>query len=83
MIADWKTVALGEVAGVFNGKTPSKAEQRAEGHPVLKIKDVSELGEYRGKFESFVDNELAGKFSKKQVTDPEFGTGLEANINCH
>lgn len=64
---EWKTVALGEVAGVFNGKTPSKAEQRSEGHPVLKIKDVSELGEYRGKFESFVDHKLAVKFSEKRV----------------
>jgi type I restriction enzyme S subunit len=67
--AAWKNVALGEVARVFNGKTPSKAEQRSEGHPVLKIRDVSELGEYRGKFESFVDAELAAKFSEKRVCD--------------
>ena len=66
---DWKTVALGEVARVFNGKTPSKAEQRSAGHPVLKFRDVSELGEYRGTFESFVDDELAAKFSEKRVCD--------------
>ena len=69
MKSDWKNVSLGEVARVFNGKTPSKAEQRSEGHPVLKIRDVSELGEYRGKFESFVDVELAAKFPEKRVRD--------------
>lgn len=63
----WSSVTLSEVARVFNGKTPSKAEQRSEGHPVLKIKDVSELGEFRGKFESFVDRELAEKFESKRV----------------
>jgi type I restriction enzyme S subunit len=67
--ADWKNVTLGEVARVFNGKTPSKAEQRLEGHPVLKIRDVNELGEYRGKFESFVDDELVTQFSEKRVCD--------------
>lgn len=63
----WKTAQLAEVAEVFNGKTPSKAEQRSEGHPVLKIKDVNELGEFRGKFDSFVDPAMAETFSKKRV----------------
>ncbi len=67
MIGAWKTIGLNEVASVFNGKTPSKAEQRSEGHPVLKIRDVSEIGEYRGKFESFVDHELAEKYAAKRV----------------
>src|SRR5258706_1216657 len=52
---------LESVAAVFNGKTPSKAEQRREGHPVLKIKDVSEDGVFQGHFDSFVDFELASK----------------------
>jgi type I restriction enzyme S subunit len=68
-MSEWKIAKLTEVAAVFNGKTPSKIEQRTEGHPVLKIKDVSELGEYRGKFESFVDPELAAKFANKQVQE--------------
>ncbi|MEG4595358.1 restriction endonuclease subunit S [Microcoleus sp. F8_C2] len=68
-MSEWKIAKLTEVAAVFNGKTPSKLEQRTEGHPVLKIKDVSELGEYRGKFESFVDPELATKFANKQVQE--------------
>ncbi|HEX8697202.1 MAG TPA: hypothetical protein VF815_00055, partial [Myxococcaceae bacterium] len=63
----WATALLGEVASVFNGKTPSRADQRATGHPVLKIKDVNELGEYRGRFESFVDAELAARLAEKQV----------------
>jgi type I restriction enzyme S subunit len=57
----FKLQRLGDVARVFNGKTPSKAEQRDIGHSVLKIKDVSEVGEFRGKFESFVDESLAEK----------------------
>jgi type I restriction enzyme S subunit len=68
-MSGWKIARLAEVAAVFNGKTPSKVEQRTEGHPVLKIKNVSELGEYRGKFESFVDPELAAKFANKQVQE--------------
>jgi type I restriction enzyme S subunit len=68
-MSEWKIAKLTEVAAVFNGKTPSKLEQRTEGHPVLKIKDVSELGEYRGKFESFVDPELATKFANEQVQE--------------
>lgn len=52
---------LSDIAEVFNGKTPSKAEQRSSGHPVLKIKNVSETGNFRGEFESFVDPTLAVK----------------------
>ena len=63
----WTTSTLGNVASVFNGKTPSKGEQRAEGHPVLKIRDVSELGVFRGKCESFVDHALAEKHAIKKV----------------
>ena len=59
------TVRLGQVADVFNGKTPSRAEQREAGHPILKIRDVSEIGEFRGSFSSFVDAEVARKFEKK------------------
>lgn len=58
---------LAEVATVFNGKTPSKAEQRETGFPVLKIKDVSETGEFRGAFSSFVDEPLAQKHSARWV----------------
>lgn len=61
----WNTVALGEIADVFNGKTPSKSEQRRHGHPVLKIKDVSDLGEFRGGFDSFVDPKLADIYQSK------------------
>lgn len=67
---NWASVvALKDVADVFNGKTPSKAEQRNEGHPVLKIRDVSELGKFRGNHESFVDPLLAAKYSSKQVQE--------------
>jgi len=48
-----------DVASIFNGKTPSKDQQREMGHPVLKIKDVSEDGTFTGHFASFVDEELA------------------------
>jgi len=59
------SIALVEVADVFNGKTPSKAEQRSSGHPVLKIKDVSDDRKFRGCFESFIDTDLANKFKNK------------------
>lgn len=62
-----KCVELTNVAAVFNGKTPSKAEQRDEGHPVLKIKDVDESGAFKGEFASFVDPEFAEKFSSKKI----------------
>lgn len=63
----WTTTPLDQVASVFNGKTPAKNEQRTEGHPVLKIRDVSELGTFRGPFESFVDSGLAEKHAHRMV----------------
>ena len=58
---------LADVADIFNGKTPSKADQRESGYPVLKIKDVDEGGRFRGRFDSFVDNGYAETFSAKTV----------------
>ena len=63
----WTTTELDKVASVFNGKTPAKSEQRSEGHPVLKIRDVDEMGLFRGPFESFVDDDLAEKHGVKKV----------------
>ena len=60
-------VSLDEVAEVFNGKTPAKSDQRETGHPVLKIRDVDDAGQFRGAFGSFVDHELAAQHKKKQV----------------
>ncbi|MBJ7267280.1 restriction endonuclease subunit S [Idiomarina abyssalis] len=63
----WKTAALADLADVFNGKTPSKKEQRDRGHPVLKIKDVNEDSLFKGSFESFCEPELADKFENKRI----------------
>jgi type I restriction enzyme, S subunit len=60
-------VPLGEFAHVFNGKTPSKAEKRSVGHPVLKIKDVDERGVFCGEFDSFVDVSFAQRYVHKSV----------------
>ena len=60
-----------EVADVFNGKTPSKSEQRGSGHPVLKIKDVDALGRFRGTFSGHVGAELAQKHAKQQLSGGE------------
>jgi type I restriction enzyme, S subunit len=62
-----KTALLKEVASVFNGKTPSVAEQRNQGKPVLKIKNVNEFGTFKGQFESFVDDVFFRKFSNKAI----------------
>lgn len=62
-----RTVQLEEVAAVFNGKTPSKAEQRHAGHPVLKIKDVDDAGRFVGRFDSFVDPDLAAALAEKAI----------------
>jgi type I restriction enzyme S subunit len=62
-----KVRRVGDVAMVFNGKTPSKAEQRDAGFPVLKIKDVSEMGQFRGVFASFVDQSLANRHSARWI----------------
>lgn len=58
---------LGQVAEVFNGKTPNKNEQRSAGHPVLKIRDIGEDGSFRGPFESFVDTAFVNQFRQKLV----------------
>ncbi len=63
------TVKLSDIAAVFNGKTPSTNEQRNTGHPVLKIKDVTELGQFTGRFESFIDLGLAAGLRDKQLED--------------
>jgi type I restriction enzyme S subunit len=60
-------VLLGDIAEVFNGKTPSKVEQRHIGHPVLKVRDVDEHGRHRRTTGSFVDPELAAKYPSKWV----------------
>ena len=67
----WQTLRVDEVASVFNGKTPSKSQQRDEGHPVLKIKDVDALGRFRGTFSGHVDIELAQKHPKQQLAGGE------------
>lgn len=51
---NWQTKKLGEVCEVFNGKTPSRVEQRKEGYPVLKIRNIGVDGGLT-RFESFVD----------------------------
>ncbi|MCI0563645.1 MAG: restriction endonuclease subunit S, partial [Nitrososphaera sp.] len=61
--------SLSDVAKVFNGKTPAKIEKRQSGHPVLKIKDVTEEGLFRGNFDSFVDQELGNKFKSKLIRE--------------
>lgn len=63
----WSEVALGEVATVFNGKTPSKSEQRESGFPVLKIRDVDEHGKFRGSFGSYVDLDFVDRYKQKTV----------------
>lgn len=65
----WKFVILGEYATIFNGKTPSKDEQREKGHPILKIKDIDENGYFAGAFDSFVDDEFFEENKIKCVKD--------------
>ena len=60
-------IRLREIAEIFNGKTPSRLEQRDHGHPMLKIRDVDEHGRHRGTTQSFVDPELAAKYPSKWV----------------
>ena len=67
MNINFQTKPLGEVAQVFNGKTPSKLDQRESGHPVLKIKDVDEDGLFRGSFDFFVDDSYAANFRTKII----------------
>jgi type I restriction enzyme S subunit len=67
-----KSRTLGDIAQVFNGKTPPKSEQRSEGHPVLKIRDVSERGQFYGRFDSFVDDRFAQRFEGKFLKEDDF-----------
>jgi len=61
------SVPLSHFARIFNGKTPSKADQRESGHPVLKIKDVDEDGVFRKQFNSYVEPCFAEKHSSKFI----------------
>lgn len=58
-------IELKKIASVFNGKTPSKDEQRESGFPVLKIKDIDDRGFFKGKFDSFIDHQLAERLKRK------------------
>ena len=60
-----------DVAVVYNGKTPPKAEQRDSGHPVLKIKDVDALGRFRGTFSGHVGVDFARKHVSRHLTGGE------------
>lgn len=51
----------------FNGKTPSKDEQRNCGRPILKIRDIDGVGQFRGVFESFVDDAFYERHAKKKL----------------
>lgn len=62
-----KMAYLHEVADVFNGKTPAKSDQRSQGFPVLKIRDVDRYGNFKGLHESFVEDSFAAKFRAKWV----------------
>lgn len=61
----WEWKRLGDVADVFNGITPSKSEQRENGHPVLKIKDIDDMGQFKNNQKSFVDNAFFLENQKK------------------
>ena len=62
-----KLQAIKTIGAAFNGKTPSKTEQRSEGLPVLKIRDIDDNGQFRGSFQSFVDQEFYKKYSNKRL----------------
>lgn len=64
-----RKVQLGDVAAVFNGKTPSKIQKRRVGYPVLKIRDVNEFGQFTGPFTSFVDPDLIAGLTGKLICD--------------
>ncbi|MBZ4414690.1 restriction endonuclease subunit S [Myxococcus sp. XM-1-1-1] len=63
------SVALERVARVFNGKTPAKTDQRSQGHPVLKIRDIDDDGQFRGSYESFVEPHFAEQFRDRMVRE--------------
>lgn len=54
---------------VFNGKTPSKEEQRQFGKPILKIKDIDEYGMFLNELPSCVDDKFYRKHSKKALKE--------------
>jgi type I restriction enzyme S subunit len=58
---------LKEIANVFNGKTPSKAEQRTDGLPILKIRDIDENGKFSGSHGSYVDKTFYQQYSNKML----------------
>lgn len=62
-------VPVGEVAEIFNGKTPSKEDKRTSGHPVLKVKDVGLDLHFSGAFDNFVDTDFAMKYPAKWVKE--------------
>ncbi|NQT00195.1 MAG: restriction endonuclease subunit S, partial [Candidatus Omnitrophica bacterium] len=58
---------IGNCAVVFNGKTPSKREQRQSGKPILKIKDINENGKFLNDLSSYVDDLFYKKYAKKAL----------------
>ncbi len=64
---NWEKVNLTDIANVFNGKTPGKKELRSDGHPVLKIKDITESGDFVGKYNSFVDKAFFERYKRKCI----------------
>lgn len=61
-----KRVVLSDIASVFNGKTPSNAEKKEVGHPVLKIKNINSYGKFIG-FDSYVDDAFFEKHRNKRI----------------
>ena len=64
-MSDVRMVNLGDIAELFNGKTPSRADQRDTGYPVLKIRDIDASGKFCGSYGSFVDSSYVQKLEKK------------------
>ena len=63
----WNKIQLGDVAEIFNGKTPSQEEKREHGSPILKIKDVTDDGNFKGLFHSFVDSDFYNRYTSKVI----------------
>lgn len=63
----WNKVQLEDVAEIFNGKTPSQEEKREQGSPILKIKDVTDDGKFKGLFDSFVDSDFYNRYAGKII----------------
>jgi type I restriction enzyme S subunit len=79
----WRKMSLGEVAEVFNGKTPPRAEQRPAGFPVLKIRDIAADGQFRGAFQSFVDDDYARQFPTQQIRENDILILNAAHTSTH